>query len=470
MWLAPSIVTLLGVFSLALVGVAVGSAYRFAGERDRVKNLRWLLPWSVKGLLVPLALWMVMNLGISWETPAVHAPGAKRAKRRRQLAADLSSDAVVAGLFAISSYWAAVTLGWTLYQANAGLAGEARSNFRSLCQASLAGMFLPALGLVLLGGWMTLGLGAAIMLLPIVGCAPALLHPKKLPPMYARAVARMQFGKYTEAEWEILRELEKCEDDFDGWLMLAELYATRFNNVAEAEQTILEICDQPQATPAQISVALHRLADWRLKLTGDPEAARRALQVICDRLPGTHLARMAQLRMSQLPRTAEELREQRTPQIIALPALGEILDEAAIESEAALNSNQAAESAKLLAEKLARDPNDTASREKMARVLAGPTGETDRAIEQVELLLGLPGQPDEKRADWLSLMAAWQLKFKHNPDAARQTMERLIRDYPNSPQAFAARRRLNLMDAEFRTHQAKANVVKIRILPDETEN
>jgi len=106
----------------------------------------------------------------------------------------------------------------------------------------------------------------------------------------------------------------------------------------------------------------------------------------------------------------------------------------------------------------------------LARVLAGQTGETDRAIEHMALLLGTPGQPDEKRADWLSLMAAWQFKFKHDPDAARQTMERLIRDYPDSSQAFAARRRLNLMDAELHTQRARANVAKIRILPDGTKS
>jgi len=32
--------------------------------------------------------------------------------------------------------------------------------------------------------------------------------------------------------------------------------------------------------------------------------------MICDRLRGSHLARMAQLRINQLPETAEELREQ----------------------------------------------------------------------------------------------------------------------------------------------------------------
>src|SRR5437899_7851710 len=127
---------------------------------------------------------------------------------------------------------------------------------------------------------------------------PSVLLPAKTPLMYARAIARMKFGKYDEAEWEIIRELEKREDDFEGWMMMADLYANHFHDLPEAEQTILEICDQRRTTTSQVSIALHRLADWHLNLANDPEAARRALQVICDRLRGSHLAHMAQLRIN----------------------------------------------------------------------------------------------------------------------------------------------------------------------------
>ena len=50
--------------------------------------------------------------------------------------------------------------------------------------------FLPAAGIVWLGGWMGLGLAATLLLLPIAGYAPAVLQEKKAPPMYARAIAR----------------------------------------------------------------------------------------------------------------------------------------------------------------------------------------------------------------------------------------------------------------------------------------
>src|SRR2546430_17506194 len=104
----------------------------------------------------------------------------------------------------------------------------------------------------------------------------------------------------SDAELEVLHELEKCEEDFDGWLMLAELYARHFHDLPEADRTIRELCGQPNVTGIQISLALHRLADWHLDLGADPLSARNALAEICQRWPGTHFARMAQLRINQL--------------------------------------------------------------------------------------------------------------------------------------------------------------------------
>ena len=57
------------------------------------------------------------------------------------------------------------------------------------------------------------------------------------------------------------------------FLLLAGLYANNFNDLLEAEQTILGICDHPKTTPSQLSVALHELAHWQLQ-RGDPVAAR----------------------------------------------------------------------------------------------------------------------------------------------------------------------------------------------------
>ncbi len=458
---------LLSLLSAGFVTFACLSVLRLAPESERAQSWRWLLPWSIKGLAVPAVLWFVMNLGISFELQPF-LPQIQAARNAGRSWIPLLCRALGMGFFVISSYWAAVTVGWVLARIPAGLVGEMRSDYRSLCLASACGMLLPAAGIYWIGGWALLGLAVLAMLVPIAGYAPAILHPKRGPPIYARAIARIKFGKYAEAEWEIIHELEKCEDDFEGWLMLAELYAMRFNDLPEAEQTILEICDHPKTVPSQTAVALHRLADWYLNLRDDPEAARRALQVICGRYPGTHLARMAAARISQLPRSPEELRERREVRHVPLPALSEDLDGTTKDGGPTLGAAEAAALANQLAERIKHEPDNITVRERLARLYAENLGKAEVAIEQAESLIRMAGQPQEKQAHWLSLIAAWQFRVQHDPEAARLTMQRLIRDYPHSPQAFAAQRRLNLMDAEARAQQAQAAVAKLKLSPGET--
>jgi hypothetical protein len=464
MWPAIYLFTVLG--ALVFVTIVAVTVYRLSREPERRQNMRRLLPWLIKGFIFPFALWVVMNLGVSWQLqPFMPQVQAAQNSGTNWIPAFL--HVMAAGLFAVSSYWAAVTLGWVLFRIGSSLQGEDRADFRALCLTSLVGMALPAVGLVWAGGWLTLGLALGALLLPVAGYAPAVLHRVKLPPMYSSAIAKMNFGKYTEAEWEIIHQLENWENDAAGWLMLAELYATRFQDLAEAEQIVLEICDQPNATPSQISVALQKLADWHLKVAGDPDAARRALQVICDRLPGTHLARMAQLRIGRIPNTVEELREQGMVQPVPMPALS--FEESPAEVEPALAAGEAAALANRLSEKLTRNPDDIPAREKLARVLAGPLGKVDLALEQIELLLGMADAAESKRAEWLGLLAAWQLKFKHDPDTARHWLERVVREFPNSPQALAARRRLSLLAVEAKVEQMRASRPKLRIVPDAAE-
>src|SRR5205823_9910134 len=129
-------------------------------------------------------------------------------------------------------------------------------------------------------GWMAAGFATVGWLLPIANSSLPLMATKPIGPMYSRAIAKMKMGKYDDAEWEVIQQLEICEDDFEGWLMLAELYANHFADLAGAERTIKDICSDPNVSPSQLSIALHRLADWHLKPGDDPVAARRALEEI----------------------------------------------------------------------------------------------------------------------------------------------------------------------------------------------
>jgi hypothetical protein len=114
-----------------------------------------------------------------------------------------------------------------------------------------------------------------------------------------------------------------------------------------------------------------------------------------------------------------------------------------------------------VAAKLKQDPNNVPARERFARLLAEELEKVDLAVEQLELLIAMPAQPEERIAEWLSLIAAWQLKYQNDKEAAMRSMERLVREYPQTPQAFAAQRRLNLMELERRFKRAASAREKI---------
>ena len=444
--------------SAAFVFSTWAMVYRLAPEHRRQQQLHWLGFWSIKGLFLPIALWTVLNIGLSWSLQPF-MPEVQAAQLGRGSWVPTFLRVVGEGMFIVSSFWAALTLGWALRRATLGLEGQAKADFRDLCLTCILGLSLPALGIGLLGGWPVLGMAATTILGPITGYSARILRIKKTPPMYSRAIARMKFGKYNEAEWEIIHELEKREDDFDGWMMLAELYAKNFHDVVEAERTLLELCDQPRTTPSQLSVALHRLADWQLNFADDPDAAHRALQMICERLPGTHLAHMAQLRINQLPLNQQELRELRNtrpipvPEHLNLPMAGRPVASAGSRNALAkseLDKQKAAGLANACVEKLTHEPNDVPAREELARLLAEHLNQADEGVEQLTLLLNMPDQPDAKRAEWLNLMAAWQIHYRKDLNAGRKILSRLVHEFPQSPEAAAARRGAQTLDVEHR--------------------
>jgi hypothetical protein len=428
------------ILSVAFVISTWGLVVRLAEGERREQKIHWLTAWSIKGLLLPILFWSAINIGLSFNLQPFR-PEIQVAQNSGKPWGGVFWQFVGYGLFIVSSYWMAVTLGWAIRQIVTGLEPEQRANLKGLAFTSLLGLSLPALGMAFMGGWPILGFSAALLMLPIIGYAPNILRAKKSPPLYARAIARIKFGKYKEAEWEIIRELEKAQDDFDGWMMLADLYAKNFGDLVEAEKTVLEICEHPRTTPSQLSIALHRLSEWHLKVANDPFAARRALQMICERLPGTHLAHMAQLRINQLPETFEALRESRTPKPIPLPGPHKEWDPNSLGTPSELAEHQAAAEANACVDKLKIDPNNFEAREKLARLLVD-LNQVDQGLEQLMLLIIVPDAPEAKRAQWLNLAASWHFVRRHDVDTSRKLLQRLIQEFPDSSEAMDARIRL----------------------------
>jgi hypothetical protein len=176
-------------------------------------------------------------------------------------------------------------------------------------------------------------------------------------------------------------------------------------------------------------------------------------------LPGTHLAHMAQLRINQLPHNQQELRELRNPRPIPvpehfnLPMAARPIATSGSRSRLAkseLDKQKAAGLANACVERLTLEPNDVPTREELARLLAEHLNQADPGLEQLALLLNMPDQPDAKRAEWLNLMAAWHIHYRHDLITGREILSRLVHDFPQSPEAAAARRGAQTLDVKYR--------------------
>jgi hypothetical protein len=442
---------LLVVVIVGVVGWSVRRLSVEADDEDSTFIIDW--PWFTRGVVAPAALWFLMNIGLSFHLQPF-MPSIQFAKNAGGNWLSPFLRVMDGGLILICSFWGAFTLIWMLLRVHREIREDMKLEFHGVCFTALAIMFLPAAFLIYLWGWWALGLSVMLICTPIAAYASPVIRKPMKAPGYSRAVARMKFGKYAQAEAEILKQLETAENDFDGWMMLAELHATRFKELREGEQIVLDVCLQPDISPSQISVALHKLADWQISVASDTEAAARSLDLISDRLPGTHLAYMAEMRRRQLPQTNAEYREQQEVRPVPLPVIsGDALQKIIADRKDA-DTQSTVTLVNQLSESLTRNPQNISDREKLARLLAEPLGKAELAVEQIELLLGMGNQPDVKRVEWLTLIAGWQLQLLQDEPAAMETLAKIVADFPNTPQAFASQRRLNLIKTEIAARKA----------------
>jgi hypothetical protein len=444
---------------IGIIVIAAGVFVPAANLWGRLPNAqaaelrRWLRVWAIKGLAAPALLWLIFNSGPTETFPPLMLEIQAAPPGWATFLAFL--QAAETGFCVIGSYWAAMTLGWLL------AALEQQTEYKPEFKRIALGMssFLGPLALLIVWrfGAEAAGVAGVLWLAPIVQSVIPLSFREKTAPSYFRAVVKIHADKYREAETAVLDELEKSEEDFNGWMMLAGLYANQFDDLAGAERIIRDTCAQETTNGSEVCVAFNQLADWQLKLADDPAAARAALEEICRRFPDTHMSRMARQRISQLPASREDLIAQRTPKAFRLPALGKNLDQAAGAPASPAERKESAARANECVQKLEKNPDNIAVREDLARILAERLDKVDEAIEQMELLLNMPEAPADKAAEWMGMVAAWQIKYQGDLQKGRETMERLVRRYPQSNHALAAQRRMSLMDLEAKIRAARAS-------------
>lgn len=449
--------------NLLTAATALGATLALGGwhwallyDTEDAAALRHYCGWAIKGLAVPLAVWTLFNSGLVPGVPSLSTDiELARSAGASPVGALMASMGKV--VLIVTGCWLAATYAWMLGVLIPRLAAWTDT----VALAFFIGIPALPIGWAILrfGGWGACGWAAALWLVPTLHLSLPLNQRRPIPPSYSRAQARLKFGKFAAAEQEVLRELERCQDDFEGWMMLADIYANQFGEVLEADLVVRELCEQPNLSGARISFAFHCLADWYLKRAEDPTGAREALATIVHKLPDTHFARMAQQRIDQLPRSREALREQREHKPLRLPALKDPLDEAASPPPTPGDRAEAARRAEALVERLREDPNNVAAREELAVVFAERLDKVDLGVEQLEDLLGMPDQPQAKAAHWLSLIAAWRIRYRQDWAAAVPVLDRLVRDYPQTPQGFTAQRHLKLREVELRLRRAQSGSV-----------
>ncbi len=407
-------------------------------ERSVWRNSFW--SWALRGFGFPLITWALVNFGFGNRFPAL-VPRIADAQAARAPWIGAWGGVCLAGGILILTYWVAVSYLWML----GVMFRQAKSPAELAFNVATFGLFTAAFGgaLAYANGPQYFGAALVLTVLPIVHLTMDLAEEPVPRPVYDRALGQINFGKYQAAEWELIQQLEKREDDFQGWMMLAELYARQHKKIEDAARVILDLCQQPNIQPGEISVACHKLADWQMDLFSNPDGARAALELLCRKLPDTHFATMAQQRLKQLPRSAEELQQLRTPKRVQLPPLREPLRP---EERKKRSKTDASEEANRLSAALTEDPNDFSAREKLAAILATELGKLDLGIEQLQLLIDLPDLADEQKAKWIGQIAAWELDIRKNETGYETLLKQIIQQFPQTSQAFAAQRRLFLLE------------------------
>jgi len=277
--------------------------------------------------------------------------------------------------------------------------------------------------------------------------------------VYSVARAKRNRGQYDEAIKELRNQLERFPNDFEAQLMLAAIQAENQFDLQSADVTIQRLIQQPDHSPKSIAYALNSLADWQLRFCQDREAAKLALEKIIELMPDSEMSALASQRIGHLADTGHLL-DRRDPRRIALRPgvqnVGLLPRDQQPKAPEISGDSQATEYVR----HLELHPLDTEAREKLAVLYADHYRRLDLASDQLEQLISHPGQPAKRVVHWLNLLADLQIRHAAEYEPIRQTLQRIVDLYPNSPAGQNARTRLDILKLQIKGME-KGQTVKL---------
>ena len=269
-------------------------------------------------------------------------------------------------------------------------------------------------------------------------------------PFYSIAISKRKLNKPLEAIVEIRKQLAKFPNDFEGVTLLANIQAEDMKDLQSAEITFDHFCNSPDAPERQVAAALTQLADWHLKLFQDADSARAALEKITEKFPDTELSLQAAQRIAHLGGTEKILLDARDRQAVFVPEgvknIG-LLDSSAHLIPAETDPAQLAAD---YVKHLEQHPQDTDAREKLAIIYARHYKRLDLATLELAQLINEPNQPVKRVAHWLNLLADLQIHGGADYETVRETLQKIVEQFPDLPVANLAQSRLGRLKFEIK--------------------
>jgi tetratricopeptide (TPR) repeat protein len=267
-------------------------------------------------------------------------------------------------------------------------------------------------------------------------------------PYYSIVLARRKLGKPREAVVLLREQLAKFPNDYEGIMLLASIQAEDLSDLQGSALTLQRFCNSPGIPDRQIEAALRQLADWHLKIAVDVDAARATLQEIITRFPGSEMALRAEQRLAHFNETGRILLDAHDRQAMNVP---EGVNNIGLLDSTAFLIPKDIEPGKLAAahiKHLESHPHDAEVREKLATIYAHDFKRLDLAAMELEQLIAEPRHKPKQIARWLNLLANWQVELGATVAEVTATLSRIVEQFPNSPDAEVARRRLELVRLE----------------------
>ncbi|MGV3773979.1 MAG: tetratricopeptide repeat protein [Verrucomicrobiales bacterium] len=298
---------------------------------------------------------------------------------------------------------------------------------------------------------------AAIVASPLMGLYEGGGEPERKP-FYSIAQARRKQGKYHEAQSEIRKQLEQFPNDFEGLMLLAEIYARNLRDMSEASKMIEQIVACGEHSPKNVAFALTCCADWHLEIDHNRDAAKEYFERIGELYPESEQSQQAAQRLAHLG-SKQMIEEQRDRPRIALKVnqnhAGIGIDPNAAPIARMEDLNLTADE---LVKHLDEHPRDNEARENLAAIYADHYHRADLAVDQLEQLIGAPNQSSKYMVHCLNRMADVYIRLEADEAKARQTLGRIIEMFPGTAAAANAEKRMTLLPGEMKKNTQTQSV------------